>query len=390
MSLRYLTAGESHGRGLLGIIDGLPASIPITTEYLQAHQVRRKLGYGRGNRMNIESDAVEIISGVRHGKTLGSPIGLLIWNKDFEKAWSEIMQAEPYEGEVKRRVDVPRPGHADRTGRIKYGHLDMRNVLERSSARETTMRVALGSCARRFLEELGIHIASRVVRIGPIVDDAAREVSVAELNALVDQSPVRVLGKAAEAAMIAEIERAKAEGDTLGGHFEVYASGLPPGLGTYAQWDRRLEAGIGEAFLSLNAIRGVEMGIGFEAGRLRGSQVHDQFYPGRNGALTEYRTNRSGGIDGGMSTGQEIVVRAAMKPISTLMKPLDSVNLTTGEPAKAHIERSDTCAVPAAAVIGESLLALVLAEAVLEKFGGDALDEIQGRVNAWAAVAQHR
>lgn len=389
MSLRFLTAGESHGRGLLGIIEGLPAGVPLTAEYIHTHGRRRKLGYGRGNRMKIETDEVEIITGVRHGRTLGSPVGLLIWNKDFQ-AWGEIMQAAPFEGVVKRKVDVPRPGHADRTGRIKYGHDDMRNVLERSSARETTMRVAVGSCARSFLEELGIHIASRVVRIGRIVDEAACPVSVAELNALVDESPLRVVGKSAEAAMIDEVERAKADGDTLGGHFEVYASGLPPGLGTYAQWDRRLEAGIGEAFLSLNAIRGVEMGIGFTAGELRGSQVHDEYFPGRNGSLTEYHTNRSGGIDGGMSTGQEIVVRAAMKPISTLMKPLNSVNLATGEAAKAHIERSDTCAVPAAAVIGESLLALVLAKSVLEKFGGDALDEVQGRMREWAELAKHR
>jgi chorismate synthase len=389
MSLRFLTAGESHGRGLLGIIEGLPAKIPLTAEYIHGHLVRRKLGYGRGNRMKIETDAVEIVSGVRHGSTLGSPVGLLIWNKDFQ-AWQEIMQAEPFDGEVKRKVSVPRPGHADRTGRIKYGHDDMRNVLERSSARETTMRVAIGSCARRFLEELGVHIASRVVRIGPVVDDAERPVEVARLNALVDESPLRVIGKAAEAAMVAEVERAKAEGDTLGGHFEVYASGLPPGLGTYAQWDRRLEGGIGKAFLSLNAIRGVEMGIGFTAGTLRGSQVHDEFFPGTNGALTEYHSNRSGGIDGGMSTGQEIIVRAAMKPISTLMKPLNSVDLATGEATRAHIERSDTCAVPAAAVIGESLLALVLADAMLEKFGGDALDEIQRRLGDWAALAQQR
>lgn len=390
MSLRYLTAGESHGRGLLGIIEGLPAHIPLTAEFLHAQQLRRKLGYGRGNRMNIETDAVEIITGVRHGKTIGSPVGLLIWNKDHEKAWSDIMEAAPHEGEVKRKVDVPRPGHADRTGRIKYGHDDMRNVLERSSARETTMRVAVGSCARRFLEELGIHIASRVVRIGSVVDEAERVVAVAALNDAVDASPLRVIGKQAEAAMVAEVERAKADGDTLGGHFEVYASGLPPGVGTYAQWDRRLEAGIGEAFLSLNAIRGVEMGIGFEAGTLRGSQVHDEYFPGTNGSLTEYHSNRSGGIDGGMSTGQEIVVRAAMKPISTLMKPLNSVNLATGEATTAHIERSDTCAVPAAAVIGESLLALVLAEAMLDKFGGDSLDEIRQRVNEWTTVAQHR
>lgn len=389
MSLRFLTAGESHGPGLLGIIEGLPAGLPLTVEFVYEHLRRRKLGYGRGNRMKIETDEVQIVSGVRHGATLGSPIGLLIWNKDHA-AWGEIMQAAPFAGEVKRKVDVPRPGHADRTGRIKYGHDDMRNVLERSSARETTMRVALGSCARRFLEELGVHVASRVVRIGGVVDETAPAVPIERLNAVVDESQLRVLGKDAEAAMVAEVDRAKADGDTLGGHFEVYASGLPPGLGSYAQWDRRLEAGIGEAFLSLNAIRGVEMGIGFTGGTLRGSEVHDEYFPGTNGTLTEYRTNRSGGIDGGMSTGQEIVVRAAMKPISTLMKPLRSVNLATREATKAHIERSDTCAVPAAAVIGESLLALVLANAMLEKFGGDALDEIQGRLHEWHGLAGRR
>ena len=400
MSLRYLTAGESHGKGLLGIIEGIPAGVPLTVDDLHADLRRRKLGYGRGNRQKIESDACEIVTGVRHGVTLGSPIGLLIWNADYQKAWSEIMQTEPFDGEVKRRVDVPRPGHADRIGGIKYGHDDMRNVLERSSARETTMRVALGSVARRLLYELGIAIGSRVVRVGPVVDDTPLTVAVGALNAAVDDGPLRALGAEAQTAMVAEVDRAKASGDTLGGHFEVYASNVPVGIGSYAQWDRRLEAGIGRAFLSLNAIKGVEIGMGFGLGTVPGSLAHDEFYPSseHNGSndgaavtgKTAYHTNRSGGIDGGMATGQTIVVRAGMKPIATLMRPLASVDVRTGEAVKAHVERSDTVAVPAAAVIGEALLALVLAEAVLEKFGGDSLGELRPRVNEWRELVRNK
>ncbi len=387
-ALRYLTAGESHGRGLVGIIDGIPAGVPLSVEDLHADLRRRKLGYGRGNRQKIETDEVEIVSGVRHGSTMGSPISLLLWNRDW-RAWTEIMAVEPIEGDVRRRVTVPRPGHADRVGGIKYQHDDMRNVLERSSARETAMRVGLGAVARTFLAQFGISIASRVTRIGATNDPSALDVPVAELNARVDASPVRVLEDRAAEAMIAEIEAAKRDGDTLGGFFEVYAHNVPVALGGYAQWDRRLEGDVGRAFMSLNAIKGVELGLGFAQGTMLGSDVHDEFVVGDRGK-TAYTRNNAGGIEGGMTTGQDIVVRAAMKPISTLMRPLRSVDLTTGEATNAHIERSDTCAVPAAAVIGEALLALVLAEALLEKFGGDSVTEINERVLAWEAYARTR
>jgi len=382
MPLRYLTAGESHGRGLAGIIEGLPSHLEITTEYIHRELKRRKLGYGRGARQKIEADAVEILTGVRHGKTLGSPVCLLVFNQDW-KTWVDIMQVEPTSGPVKRKVEIPRPGHADLVGGLKYQHEDMRNVLERSSARETTMRVALASVARKFLEDCGIQIASRVVRVGETADPMALNLPIAELNAKVDQQPLRCLGEAAQAKMILEVEACKKEGDTLGGVFEVYASGVPLGLGSYAQWDRRLEGEIAKQFLSLNAIKGVEMGLGFQVAAIRGSVAHDEFFPGSRPGKVRFQTNRSGGMDGGMTTGQTLVVRAAMKPISTLMKPLSSVNLKTNQPESAHIERSDVCAVPAAAVIGESLLAFSLAEAILEKFGGDSMPEILPRLREW-------
>jgi chorismate synthase len=390
MSLRYLTAGESHGQALLGIIEGIPAGIELDAAYLHEQAKRRKLGYGRGNRQNIETDEIRILAGVRFGKTMGSPIGLIIDNRDW-RSWSEIMSvAEPSDESVRNRrvVSVPRPGHADRIGGIKYAHDDMRNVLERASARETAARVALGSVARRFLECAGIEIQSRVVRIGDAVDESAFAEVATET---IDASPVRALDAAAAQRMIETIEAAKRGGDTLGGVIEVIARGAPVGLGSYVQWDRRLEADIGKAFLSLNAIKGVEVGLGFELARQPGTTAHDAFFPGNgDGSRTSYRTNRSGGIDGGMTTGQPIVVRAAMKPLATLMKPLDSVDLKTGEATQAHIERSDVCAVPAAAVIGESLLALVLAAALLEKFGGDTIDEVLERVSAWDATARAR
>ena len=390
MSLRYLTAGESHGQALLGIIEGIPAGIALDSAYLHAQAKRRKLGYGRGNRQNIETDEIRILAGVRFGKTLGSPIGLVIDNRDW-RSWNEIMSAEqPQDGSVcsRRVVSVPRPGHADRIGGIKYAHDDMRNVLERASARETAARVALGSVARRFLECAGIAIQSRVVRIGDAVDESPFDETA---NETIDASPVRALDSSAAQRMIDTIETAKKAGDTLGGVIEVVARGIPIGLGSYVQWDRRLEAEIGKAFLSLNAIKGVEVGLGFELARRPGTSAHDAFYPPNgDGSRTSYRTNRSGGIDGGMTTGQPIVVRAAMKPLATLMKPLDSVDLRTGEATQAHIERSDVCAVPAAAVIGESLLALVLASAVLEKFGGDTIAEVIERVRAWDATARAR
>ncbi|MCM2280059.1 MAG: chorismate synthase [Oligoflexia bacterium] len=380
--LRFLTAGESHGKALVGIIEGVPSGLALTVEELHAELRRRKLGFGRGARQKMEDDRCEILSGVRHGRTLGSPIALMIANQDW-KNWSDVMQAESYSGEVRRKLEVPRPGHADYVGGRKYRHEDMRNVLERASARETTIRVALGAVARKLLAELGVGIGSRVTRIGSGEDTAPVTTAVEAINAIADASPVRCLGEDAGAAMVREIEAAKKAGDTLGGVFELLVSGLPLGLGSYVHWDRRLEGEIARALMSLNAIKGVEVGLGFHAAATPGSLSHDEFLVSedRNGLSSP--TNRSGGIDGGMTTGQLLVVRAAMKPLATLMSPLRSVKLATGEAAEAHVERSDVCAVPAAAVIGESLLALVLAEAVLEKFGGDSLEELCARWEDW-------
>ncbi len=380
MTLRYLTAGESHGKALVGILEGVPAGLALSVDDIQPELRRRKRGHGRGNRQKIEGDQVEILSGVRRGKTLGSPIALLIPNVDF-KNWTDVMGAEPSGDPSKRRVVVPRPGHADFVGGRKYGFDDLRDVLERASARETAMRVALAAVARKFLKECGVSVASRVVALGGVEDASALALPVERLNAAADASAVRCTDSQAERAMIAAIDEAKAAGDTLGGVFEVYAGGLPVGLGSYAQWDRRLEAPLSAAVMSLNAIKGVEIGLGFEAARRPGSRAHDAFFVDKR--KVGYRSNHSGGIDGGMTTGQPLVVRAAMKPLATLMKPLDSVDLSTMKPAKAHIERSDVCAVPAAAVIAESLVALVLADAVLRKFGGDSMAEILPRLKAW-------
>ena len=385
--LRFLTAGESHGEALVGVIEGVPAGLALDVAQLHHEARRRKLGYGRGNRQNIETDEVRILSGVRRGFTIGSPVTLMIENRDHAR-WGEIMRVDaPADDEpAKRAVHVPRPGHADRIGGIKYAREDLRDVLERASARETAMRVALGTVARLLLADLGVTLTSRVVRIGRAVDESPwNDASVEDIDA----SPVRALDPAAAEAMVREIDAARTAGDALGGVFEVVARGVPVALGSYAQWDRRLEAEVGRAFLSLNAIKGVEVGLGFGASALRGSEAHDVYEPG-DGTRTRYRSNRAGGIEGGMTTGQPIVVRAAMKPIATLMTPLDSVDLRTGDAVPAHIERSDTCAVPAAAVIGESLLALVLAAAVLEKFGGDAMDELRARVGAWKDTVRAR
>jgi chorismate synthase len=377
-----LTAGESHGPGLSGIMDGMPSGMPLTVEDIHTDSLRRKMGYGRGNRMKIETDDVKITAGVRRGETLGSPIALYIENRDHQK-WLDIMAVEPRAGDAARAVYIPRPGHTDRVGGLKYDRPDMRDILERASARETAMRVALGAIARKLLTELGIVVASRVVRIGEVVDETPLDADIATLNERVDASPVRVLDQHAAERIMQNIDTAREAGDTLGGVFEVVASGLPIGLGSHAMWDRRLDGKIGEAFLALNAIKGVELGLGFRGSALPGSAVHDAYFPGENGALTKYGTNRAGGVEGGISTGQPIVVRAAMKPISTLMKPLPSVDLRNGEATNAYIERSDVCAVPAAAVIGESLLALVLAEAVLETFPGDSLGQMRDYVGAW-------
>ncbi len=387
MSLRFLTAGESHGAALVGIIDGIPSGLPLDAATLLAQARRRKLGYGRGNRQNIETDEVRIVGGVRRGVTIGSPVALVLENKDHAR-WAEIMRVDaPADGApAAREVHVPRPGHADRIGGIKYARDDLRDVLERASARETAMRVALGTVARTLLGELGVTLSSRVVRIGAAVDETPwRDVAPDEIDA----SPVRALDPAASEAMVREIERAKADGDSLGGVFEVVARGVPIALGSYAHWDRRFEGEVAKTFMALNAIKGVEIGLGFRAAAIRGSQAHDEYEPG-GASRTRYRSNRAGGIEGGMTTGQPVVVRAAMKPIATLMQPLDSVDLRTGQATAAHIERSDTCAVPAAAVIGESLLALALAAAMLEKFGGDSVDELRERVRAWETTVRAR
>jgi chorismate synthase len=372
---------------LVGILDGMPSGLRIDAATLLTQAKRRKLGYGRGNRQNIETDEVRIVGGVRRGKTLGGPIALVLENRDHER-WAEIMRVDEPEDDAPaaRAVFIPRPGHADRIGGIKYDLADMRDVLERASARETAMRVALGTLARTFLAEFGVALQSRVVRIGRVVDETPwRDVTPEEIDA----SPVRALDDVAAAAMIAEIEAAKTSGDSLGGVFEVVARNVPIGLGSYAQWDRRLEGEVAQAFMSLNAIKGVEIGLGFGAAARLGSEAHDAYEPDPQ-TRTRYRTNRAGGIEGGMTTGQPIVVRVGMKPIATLMNPLDSVDLRTGEATKAYIERSDVCAVPAAAVIGESLLALVLADALLVKFGGDSLGEVKERVRSWEATARAR
>jgi chorismate synthase len=385
--IRFLTAGESHGRALLGILEGIPSGVGITAEYINAQLKRRKLGYGRADRQKIEDDSVEILAGVRDGKTLGSPIGLLIWNRDWEN-WKDRMRVEPFSREARPAVEIPRPGHADYVGGLKYDHKDMRSVLERASARETAVRVALGSVARKLLEDLGIHIGSRVVQIGPVKDTTPLRVPVKELNALADRRSLRSLSKAIDKAMIRAVDTAKKSGDSLGGVFEVYASDLPVGLGSYVHWDRRLAGNIAKSLMGLNAIKGVEIGLGFHSADLRGSELHDEYYPAAEAGKLRRRTNHSGGLEGGMTTGDPLVVRAAMKPIATLMKPLRSVNLRTGKRVAAHVERSDTCAVPAAAVIGESLLAFVLVDSVLEKFGGDSLKELKQRVKAWKAAVQ--
>ena len=374
--LRYLTAGESHGKGLVGIIEGMPAGLALEAGHIEEQLSRRQRGHGRGGRMKIESDKAELLSGVRHGKTIGSPIALLLWNKDW-KNWTGALQVEPGGDESLKSVSIPRPGHADLCGSIKYGHKDLRSVLERASARETAMRTALSVPARLLLEEFGVRIASRVVSIGGAQDHADADlVPVDRMNAAADSSSVRCLSADAEERMRAVIDHARKAGDTLGGVFEVRVGGLPPALGGYAQLDRRLEGALSAAFMSLNAVKGVEIGLGFSLSQTSGSLAHDELYPGKGRAAAR-RTNRAGGLEGGMTTGETLVVRAAMKPLATLMKPLRSVDLKTGKAACAHIERSDVCAVPAAAVIGEALAALVLADAFLEKFGGDSIAEIR-------------
>ena len=378
--ISYMTAGESHGKGLIGIIEGIPAGMNITEEYIEKDLIRRMQGHGRGGRMKIEKDHAEIFSGVRHTITLGSPISLLIKNFDWVN-WEDRMAVGKPKKEH-RKVTMPRPGHADLAGVMKYGLDDIRNVLERSSARETAMRVAIGAVCRKLLEEVGITVGSRVYQIHTIVDATAvsNDMSLQELNDTVDTSPVRCLDKDTEKKMMNVIDEARNNGDSVGGSFEVIAKGLPYGLGTYINADGKLQARISQAMMSVNAFKGVELGAGFASSAVFGSELHDEILY-EDGKITR-ASNNAGGIEGGMSNAQPIHVKVSMKPLSTLRKPLRSIDLNTMEPKLAHKERTDSCAVPAASIIGESMLAIVLADALLEKFGGDNLDQLKKHIKA--------
>jgi chorismate synthase len=380
--MRYLTAGETHGPQLTAIIEGLPSNLTILAEEINFQLARRQKGYGRGLRMQIEKDTIQIAGGIRHGKTTGAPVALVVENRDWAH-WTKVMSIEPVEegDEGKRRVNRPRPGHADLNGGLKYNQRDLRNILERSSARETTIRVAVGAIARTFLAEFGIKVAGQVIRIGDVVA-ARQDLPLDELIRITEESPVRVADKDAEERMVAAIDAAKADGDTLGGIVEVIIEGVPVGLGSHVQWDRKLDGRIAQAVVSIQAFKGVEFGIGFEAAEQPGSKVHDEIlYNAPDGF--ERRTNRAGGLEGGMTTGEPIVVRGVMKPISTLYKALQSVDIDTKEVFTAQIERSDTCAVPAAGVIMENVVAWEVAQAFLEKFGGDSMEEIRRNYNSY-------
>ena len=390
-TIRYLTAGESHGQGLVGILEGIPAGLEITEEDIAVDLKRRQMGHGRGGRMKIEQDKAQIFSGVRFGKTLGSPIALILENKDW-KNWQTTMSVKDIDESIKE-VRVPRPGHADLAGAVKYGHRDIRNVLERASARETAIRVALGAIARKFLAEFSIKIVSHVLQIhstrnsftvaalGEKKSDLTFELS--EISDLADRSSVRCLDGSIEKEMIAKIDQAKKDKNTVGGIFEVACLNLPIGLGSHVHWDRKLDARISHAMMSIPAMKGVEIGLGFEASTRFGSEVHDQIYYDKDSKKYFRSSNGAGGLEGGITNGMPLVVRVAMKPISTLMRPLDSVDMATKEQTEAHVERSDVCAVPAASIIGEAILALVLTEAFLEKFGGDSIKEITRTYKAW-------
>ncbi len=376
--MRYLTGGESHGQLLLGILEGVPAGLHISEEIINRDLARRQLGYGRGGRMKIEKDQVEIVSGVRKGISLGSPIGMIIRNRDWV-SWQEVMAVKGAgEGPL---VTRPRPGHADLPGAIKYSHSDLRNVLERASARDTAMRVAVGAIAKLFLGEFGIDVISHVVEIGG-VRARHEEIPRTRLFRIAEKSQLRCADQAAERLMIKKIDSAKEKGDTVGGIFEIIVTNPPTGLGSYAQWDRRLGARLAMSIMSIQAIKGVEIGTGFEAARLPGSKVHDEIYYRKSRGRFFRKTNNAGGIEGGITNGEDIVIRGAMKPIATLYKPLRSVDIITKRRFEASIERSDICAVPAASVIGEAVVALELAVAMQEKFGGDSIREMKRNYEA--------
>jgi chorismate synthase len=390
-TLRYLTAGESHGKALIGILEGIPSGLSLSAEDINRDLGRRQMGYGRGGRMKIESDHAEILSGVRWGKTIGSPITLLIENKDYRN-WLKGMSPYAEDDGSIPAVTRPRPGHADLTGAIKYYHHDMRNVLERSSARETAVRVALGAVAKKFLQAFHITIGSFVIQIGTIRVKGLRDKGVKgssessrtleSIFKKAEKSPVRCPDEQAAKKMTTLIDRIMKSGDSLGGVFEVFATGVPAGLGSYIQWDRRLDGRLAQALMSIQAIKGVEAGLGFEMSKRSGSEVMDEiFYSHHYGYYR--KTNNAGGMEAGMTDGMPIILRAAMKPIPTLRRPLRSIDITTKKPVEAAYERSDICAVPAAGVIGEAMVALTITEAFLEKFGGDSMKEIQQHYDSY-------
>jgi len=391
--LRWLTAGESHGPALVAVLEGLPAGVRITSTEIADALARRRLGYGRGARMSFEQDALEVSGGIRHGSTLGSPIALRIGNSEWPK-WEQVMAADPVDADVlaglarNAPLHRPRPGHADLVGMQKYDFEEARPILERASARETAARVAIGAVARAFLEQAcGATIVSHVVALGGAVAPAGSMPRPEDVAAL-DADPVRCLDPAASAAMVAEVDAAHADGDTLGGVVEVVVHGLPPGVGSHTHWDRRLDARLAAALMGIQAIKGVEVGDGFELARTRGSLAHDEIVPSADGIRRA--SGRSGGTEGGMSTGEVLRVRAAMKPISTVPRALRTVDVTTGDEARAHHQRSDVCAVPAAGVVAEAMVALTIADVVLEKFGGDSVRETGRNVESYLAAMKIR
>lgn len=398
--LRFLTAGESHGQGLVALLEGMPAGLRVDVDAITTQLRRRQGGYGRGRRMAIESDRAQILSGVRRGVTTGAPIALLIPNKDWQN-WQKTMHVEPEmpadaTGANRAPVTRPRPGHADLAGAIKYGHDDIRDVLERASARETAARVALGALARQLLARFGIEILSHVTTIGGVSVDDSLAIGVEQVRAIPDDSPLHCADPEIERQMVAAIDQAREAGDTLGGAFEVIVCGVPVGLGSYVQWDRKLDGRLAQALMSIPAIKAVGIGRGPDVARLPGSRIHDEIVPrtgsgtGHPAVAVDRLTNNAGGLEGGVTNGEQIRVTGYMKPIATLMRPLRSVDLTTLEPSPAAIERSDVCAVTAAAVVGEAMAALVLANALVEKFGGDSTDEIARAVDGADAAVRAR
>ncbi len=379
--LRLLTAGESHGMALVGVLEGLPSGVPVSPKEIAGELARRRHGYGRSGRQKLEGDRFEIVSGVRHGRTLGSPIAVTIENAEWDEKYRDLMAVEG-EPDPAERLTRPRPGHADLAGALKYGFDDVRNVLERASARETAMRVALGVFCKALLAELGIAVVSHVVRVGKVAVRSTRVPRPEDLE-VVDASPVRCFDEVVSDRMVAEIDRIRKDRDSVGGVFEVIAYGCPPGLGSHVQFDRKLDARLALSLMSIQSVKGVEVGEGFASATKPGSRAHDEIVSGRGGLRR--RSARSGGIEGGMSTGQPVRVRAAMKPFSTVPKPLATVDLSTGRPEVAITQRTDVCAVPAGAVVGEATVAFVLAQAALEKFGGDSLPETRRNLDGFVA-----